>query len=191
MPAGLRADALHDIFESACSWDAYLASDEDKAVAWRELHERITLAPEQTQLLQQFTRRVLVLMVSGIWCGDCVRQRPVLQALADASPCIDLRFIDRDADESLRDALAINDGHRVPVVLFMAEDHEPVSALGDRTLQYYRHMAAKQLGPSCPIPGAPIGDDLLTDTTQDWLDELERVHLLLRLSGRLRTRHGD
>jgi len=26
---------------------------------------------------------------------------------------------------------------------------------------------------------------------QDWLDEVERVHLLLRLSGRLRQKHGD
>jgi hypothetical protein len=28
-------------------------------------------------------------------------------------------------------------------------------------------------------------------TVQDWLDEIERVQLMLRLSGRLRQKHGD
>lgn len=191
MPSGLRANTLRDTFETALPWNAYLDTDPGKAIAWRELHDRIQLNPEQIELLQRFTRRMPVLMVSGIWCGDCVRQGPVLHALATTAPCIDLRFIDRDADESLRDALAINNGHRVPVVLFMAEDHEPVSAMGDRTLRYYRHIAATQLGANCPLPGAPTSDDLLTDVIQDWIDELERVHLLLRLSGRLRTLHGD
>ena len=191
MPVGLRADALQRCFDAALPWEAYLATAPDKAEGWRELHDRIELTQPQRELLSTFTRRMPVLMLSGIWCGDCVRQGPILQAIADAAPPIDLRFIDRDADESLRDALAINDGHRVPVVLFMAEDHEPVSAIGDRTLGYYRHLAASKLGGGCPMPGAPTADDLLDDLMQDWLDECERVHLLLRLSGRLRTAHGD
>ncbi len=191
MPAGLRADALQHAFDSALSWSDYLATAPDKADGWRELHERIELTPPQRELLSRFTRRMPVLMISGIWCGDCVRQGPVLQAIAEAAPSIDLRFIDRDANEGLRDALAINDGHRVPVVLFMAEDYEPVSAIGDRTLGYYRHLAAQKLGGGCPMPGAPTGADLIDDLMTDWMDEFERVHLLLRLSGRLRTAHGD
>ncbi len=191
MPAGLRADALQHAFDSALSWNDYLATAPDKAEGWRELHDRIELTSPQRELLSGFTRRMPVLMVSGIWCGDCVRQGPVLQAIAEAASSIDLRFIDRDANEGLRDALAINDGHRVPVVLFMAEDFEPVSALGDRTLGYYRHLAAKKLGGGCPMPGAPTGDDLIVDLLHDWMNEFERVHLLLRLSGRLRTAHGD
>ena len=191
MPTGLRANAMQNTFESALTWDAYLATDPDKAEGWRELHERIKLTDAQRTLLSSFTRRMPVLMLSGIWCGDCVRQGPVLQAIAEAAPSIDLRFIDRDTDEDLRDALAVNDGHRVPVVLFMAEDFEAVSAMGDRTLGYYHHLAAKKLGGGCPMPGAPTADDLLDDLVQDWLDECERVHLLLRLSGRLRAAHGD
>jgi hypothetical protein len=31
----------------------------------------------------------------------------------------------------------------------------------------------------------------LAAVTQDWLDEFERVQLLLRLSSRLRQKHGD
>ncbi len=77
------------------------------------------------------------------------------------------------------------------MVIYMAEDFEPVSIFGDRTLHRYRAIAAKQLGASCPLPGAPLPNEELQATLQDWLDEIERVHLLLRLSARLRQKHGD
>jgi hypothetical protein len=79
----------------------------------------------------------------------------------------------------------------VPVALFLAEDCELVAVFGDRTLARYRALAARQLGPTCPLPGAPVSDDELAATLQDWLNEFERVQLLLRLSGRLRQKHDD
>jgi hypothetical protein len=48
-----------------------------------------------------------------------------------------------------------------------------------------------KLGPACPLPGAPLPDDELAATLQDWLNEFERIELLLRLSPRLRRKHGD
>ena len=102
-----------------------------------------------------------------------------------------MRWLDRDEHAELQQALQINAGNRVPVVVFCAEDHELVGWYGDRTLSRYRALAAKQLGPACPLPGAPVADHELEATLQDWLDETERVHLLLRLSARLRQKHGD
>ena len=52
-------------------------------------------------------------------------------------------------------------------------------------------LAKKQLGPACPIAIAPPDPDELAATLQDWLDEFERVQLMLRLSARLRQKHGD
>jgi hypothetical protein len=104
---------------------------------------------------------------------------------------IELKFIDRDEHIDLSERIKINTGLRVPTVIFMAEDYEPVSIFGDRTLTRYRAIAGKQLGDACPLPGAPIPQDELNATLQEWLDEVERVHLLLRLSSRLREKHGD
>ena len=191
MPLGLRAPDLAAAHDAALSYEDYLATDPERAERWRDLAPDVRLTPEQTRLVEGFTRRMPVLCISGIWCGDCVRQGPVLQRIAEANPCIDLRFIDRDTLPELVEQVRINDGARVPVTLFMAEDFEPVSVMGDRTLSYYRHMAQKRLEASCPVPGAPTDDSLLDALVADWLDEFERVHLLLRLSGRLRTLHGD
>jgi hypothetical protein len=52
-------------------------------------------------------------------------------------------------------------------------------------------MAADQLGPACPTGIVPPGGDLLGRVVQEWLDQFERVQLMLRTSARLRERHGD
>jgi hypothetical protein len=73
----------------------------------------------------------------------------------------------------------------------MAEDFEFMSLLGDKTLSRLRAKAAKSLGAACPLPGAELPADELAATLQEWLNEVERVHLLLRLSTRLRELHQD
>jgi len=185
----MDATLLRETFANALPYDRYLATDAGRAESWHRVTASLT--PAQRQLLQGFVRRMPVLVLSGIWCGDCAQQGPMLQAIAQGSPCIDLRWIDRDQAPALRDAVRICGGHRVPTVIWMAEDFEFVSLLGDRTLPRYRAMASRQLGPSCPLPGAALPPDEAAATLQAWLDEFERVQLLLRLSGRLRQLHGD
>lgn len=178
-------------WEASSTYDRYLDGSADKASAWHETGARVELTTAQVELLGGFTRAMRVLVVSGAWCGDCVRQGPSLAAIAEACPVMDLRWIDRDHRASPIEHLEINAGRRVPVVVFMAEDGAPVSVLGDRTLSYYRWLAAQKLGPACPLPGASVPGDVLASITQDWIDQCERVHLLLRLSPRLRERHAD
>ncbi|MDP6478542.1 MAG: thioredoxin family protein [Phycisphaerales bacterium] len=178
-------------FNAAMSYEDYLRASPKQADDWRAVGDRVVITAQQRALLDGFTRDMQVLVISGSWCGDCVRQGPSLAVIAAACPRIDLRFIDRDHPDSPIEQFTINDGNRVPVAIFMAEDGVFVSSLGDKTLSYYRWAAAQQLGPACPLPGAPIPEDVLASITQDWIDECERVQLLLRLSPRLRSRHGD
>ena len=191
MPVGLNREKLKGLHAVAQSYDAYLESSLSHAAPWRENDARTKLTQDQRTLLGSFVRDMKVVVVSGVWCGDCSAQGPMLAAIAAASPKIDLRWLDRDANPELAQHLSINAGHRVPTVLFMAEDYEPVSVLGDRTLSRYRALAARQLGAACDIPGATIHENEYNLTLQEWLNEFERVQLLLRLSARLREKHGD
>lgn len=187
------AARLQTAFGRGTAFAPYVATGKpDQQAGWRRIYDQVTLTAEQRKLVGAFTRRMNVLVVSGIWCGDCVQQCPLLVRIAEANPeCIDLRFVDRDEQRDLAQHLRINGGDRVPVVLFIAEDYELVSIYGDRTLSRYRAIAARQLGPACPLPGAPVPTEELAATLQDWLNEFERVQLLLRLSGRLRQKYGD
>lgn len=189
----LNAEYLKSKFEQAHAYDAYVATGTDaQKDGWQKIYDQCQLTDEQAKLAGAFTRQMKVLVSSGVWCGDCVQQIPLLQKIAEASNgTVDLRIVDRDEHSDLAEQIQICGGMRVPVAIFMAEDFELVSLFGDRTLTRYRAIAKKQLGAACAIPGAPVPDDELAGTLQDWLDEVERVHLLLRLSTRLRQKHDD
>ena len=195
----MNASTLRSKFDAGLSYEDYLKTGKPaQTEGWEKIGRETSLTETQKGVLGAFKRDIKVLVVSGIWCGDCVRQGPIIQAIADAAGgeggggC-DVRWLDRDEHMDLQEAVTINAGNRVPVVIFAAEDFEPVGWAGDKLLSRYRIMARDTLGEgaTCPLPGAPIPADELAAETADWVDEFERVHLLLRLSGRLRQLHGD
>ena len=156
------------------------------------MHGRVRLDPDQVALLGGFVRRMPVLVLAGAWCGDCINQCPIFDHFARPRPAIDLRFLDRDARPEVADALAINGGHRVPVAVFLSEDFQEVARYGERTLSTYRR--AGRPSSSAP-PARPASSPPPTTppalVTAEWLGEFERAQLILRLSPRLRDRHGD
>jgi len=180
-------------FDAALSYDEYVATGtEEQRRRWRQVHDLARLDDAQRRIVGGFVREMNVLVVSGIWCGDCVQQCPLLARVAEANPAkVRLRFVDRDQHRDLIEPLRINGGDRVPVAAFLAEDFEPCAVFGDRTLARYRALAAKQLGAACPIGVVAPDADEMRQTLQDWLNEFERVQLMLRLSARLRQKHGD
>ena len=158
---------------------------------WDDSRGRVVLKPEQTALLASFQRAMPVVCLAGAWCGDCMNQCPIFDAFAEASPAIDLRFLDRDAFPEQTGSLTVNGGNRVPIVLFLSEDFHEVFRYGERTLSIYRKLAAEQIGPSCPTGSVPPDAGLLDRVVAEWLGEFERAQLILRLSPRLRELHGD
>jgi thiol-disulfide isomerase/thioredoxin len=189
----MNAGDLKRWHEAGKTYADYLATATPPERAhWDQIYQAVNLTDAQAALVRSFARKINVIGLSGSWCGDCVQQCPLIQRIAEANPAaIDLRWLDRDEHPDLQQQVIINGGKRVPVLLFCAEDYELVGWFGDRTLSRYRALAARQLGPSCPLPGAPVPQDELRDGLADWLEQFERVHLLLRLSTRLRHKYGD
>lgn len=184
---------LQSNYDEALKYESYVKTGtEEQQRRWGQVYDVAKLTDAQRIMLAGFVREMKILVVSGIWCGDCVQQCPLVQRIAEANrDVIDIRYVDRDQHKDLSSKLRINGGDRVPVVLFMAEDYELCSMGGDRTLSRYRAIARRQLGPSCPTGiGAPDADELAA-TLADWAGEFERIQLMLRLSPRLRQKHAD
>jgi hypothetical protein len=181
------------LFSEALPYESFLDqyATPMQRTRWDAMHDRFQLSSAQKALLGGFVRRMPVLCLAGAWCGDCINQCPVFDQFAKASSTIEPRFLDRDARPEVRDELAINGGHRVPVLVFLSEDGHEVFRYGERTLSTYRRLAAEQLGPACPTGFVPPADDALAATTAEWLQEFERAQLILRLSPRLRSKYGD
>jgi hypothetical protein len=189
----MNSSYLSEKFSKALPYTPYLLTGTpEQQRRWTDVYNAAKLSPAQIQVTSGFSRQMKVLILSGIWCGDCVQQCPLLQKIAESRPdLIDQRLLDRDEHRDLTEQLHINAGDRVPVALFLAEDFELCSIEGDRTLSRYRALARAQLGAACPIGIAPPPADELAATLQDWLNEFERIQLMLRLSSRLRKKHGD
>lgn len=189
-----RAPFWREHFERALKYEAYLnASDPAQAERWVRMAERIPpLASEQAERLRGHGRRMRVLVYSGVWCGDCVRQGPMLRRIAEAcGPDVEIRFIDRDASEELKDELRILGAMRVPIVVFLSEDDFEVGRFGDRLLTIYRAKAAREVGPACSAGIVAPPPDELAAEQGEWVDIFERMLLMLRLSPMLRERYGD
>jgi len=186
-------EAWKTAFEAALPYHDFLArhANPDQRSRWDGFHSRVSLTPAQTAVLGKFVRKMPVLVLAGAWCGDCVNQCPIFAHFAVAAPSIDLRFLDRDARPDIAAHLKVCGGQRVPVAAFFSEDFSPVLFYGDRTLSAYRAAAKAQLGDSCASGAAPPPADQIAAVASDWLDQFERVHLILRLSARLRQIHGD
>jgi hypothetical protein len=179
-------------FPSGLKYDEFLdryGSDEHRR-RWNGVYERIQLNALQRQLLTGFTRQMKILCLTS-WCGDCVNQCPIFQRFAEISPTTEVRYFDRAVHTDLQAAVRICGGERVPVVVFLSEDDQFCGVFGDRTLTKYRQLAVDQLGLACPSGIQPPHQSLLDATIQDWLNEFERIQLMLRLSTRLRQVHGD
>ena len=186
------AAAWEAAFGRAVTYDRFLEqhATADQRSRWQAVHGRVELSSAQRDLLASFVRPMPVLVLAGAWCGDCVNQCPIFARFAAAAPVIDLRFLDRDALPAIAAHLRVCGGARVPVAAFFSEDFTPLLFFGDRTLSAYR-AAAGQSGIGCPTGLVPPGHDALATVTAEWLEQFERVQLMLRLSARLRQIHGD
>jgi hypothetical protein len=189
-----RSDFWKGHFESARAYADYLeASPPDKAAKWTAMEESVPdLTGEQAGRLTDHNRTLNVLVYSGVWCGDCVRQGPMLRKIAEAAgDRADLRFAERDSSEELQDELRILGALRVPVVVFLTEDFHEIGRFGDRLLTVYRAKAERELGPACSTGlVAPPAEELEAELAE-WVDIFERMLLMARLSPPLRERHGD
>lgn len=180
------------VFETGLGYSDFLAkyASPDQKSRWDGIHASVRLTDSQRQLLASFTRRMPTIVLAGTWCGDCVNQCPIFGHFASATNCLDIRYFDRDANPDLAAELSICGAARVPTVLFLSEDWFRCGLFGDRTLAKYRQMAADCAGAACPTGfGSP--QSLLDTVVQEWLNEFERVQLMLRTSARLRKLHGD
>lgn len=188
----LTSEMLRAVFDRGLPYDKYVAGGTpDQQASWSRVFARVSLTPTQRELIASFTREMPVLVTSGLWCGDCSAQCPMLARIAEASARINLRFVDRDRELGLAEHVRICGGLRVPTVILMNEDFELVSLAGDKSISRLRAIAARQIGAACALPSAETPSDEAAAALADWVLVFEQAHLTARLSPKLRSRHQD
>lgn len=188
----IRSEYFRSWFERGLPYDEYVqtgsAIEQEK---WKNAERRSALSESDTALLQTFRRKMEVIVLSGIWCGDCARQGPMLHAIELAAPSIRIRFVENRPNPELQQELRINGAEKVPVVVVLSEDFYEIQRFGDRHTSVYRAKAKRELGPACDTGLLPPEGEELREELNEWVRFFERNELLLRLSPMLRRRYND
>lgn len=181
------------IFDAGLEYDEFLGKfgTESQQSKWDFSLSAAVLNSEQETLLSGFVREINVICMAGAWCGDCVEHCPIFHKISQSIPNMNLRFVDRDQIEELNNRLRVCGAARVPQSVLMSEEFEPVAFLGDRPLSKYRQMVDMVTGESCSSGIISPDDPLRKSVIQDWVNEYERAHAILRTSPKLRQKHQD
>lgn len=187
-----REDLFRKYFETSPDYESYLASSPEGHVSkWREIEAKLTLSEVHKKALGSFKRRMPVLVLSGVWCGDCARQGPMLRAIEQHSGVVETRWIENREQPELQEELRINGAEKVPVVLLLNEEFHEVARFGDRHLSVYRRKAERELGAACDPGLLPPPEDEIGVEFQEWINFFERAQLMLRLAPAFRQKYGD
>jgi thiol-disulfide isomerase/thioredoxin len=175
----------------AMPYDEFLKTDPENATRWHDYDKRLPdPTDEQAQRVQGYGRQMKVLVYAGVWCGDCVRQGPMFRKLSEAAgDDLELRFIDRDASQELKDEVRILGATRVPIVIFLTEDYWEIAREGDRLLHIYKAKASRGIGRK--FDGGILTPKAVQEEQAEWLDRFERALIMARLAPPLRQRHND
>jgi thiol-disulfide isomerase/thioredoxin len=188
----LRQKLFSEHFNKGLDFQSYINSGAPAHTdRWHKAYNNTLLSEDQKKFLATFVRKINILVISGTWCGDCVRQCPIIAKIAENCPTMQLKFLDNQANPELANELRIHGASRVPVAVVLSEDFFEVSRFGDRTLSSYRRKAEKEAGVACDTGLIPTTSNDLEQEISEWIAHFERAHLLLRTSGLLRQRYND
>lgn len=188
----IREKLFRNSFAEALPYDQYVESGSSlERTKWRQNESSVLLTQNHKKIIAEFKRKMPVIVLSGIWCGDCARQGPIINAIAKESKTIDLRFVENQKNQQLKDELRICGAERVPVVVAMSEDFFEVARFGDKHLSIYLRKLSQEMGASCELGFVPNSSHELEQETGEWLSFFERAQALMRLAPGLRRRYND
>lgn len=126
------APSLAERFESALSWEQFLAATVELHDLWLAVARRAEVPEEFARRAREIPGRWKLLVLAEDWCGDAVNSLPYIAALQRAAPNIELRLLGRDANPDLMDAHLTGTSRSIPVVMLLDETYREVAWWGPR-----------------------------------------------------------
>lgn len=119
-------------FETAPTFDEYIASVEKNRDLWHGVYERVRLPEDAVADARSVSGKWYLVALSEDWCGDAVNTLPAVARLAEAAGW-ELRVMSRDENLDLMDAHLTNGRSRsIPVVIVYDEAFEEIGWWGPR-----------------------------------------------------------
>lgn len=117
------------------------AIQEESLVEYSKLNQRrmkrwektLKITEEAEVFFKNYDQKMIWLVVSEGWCGDAAHGLPVLNALAELTPHIELKIVLRDSEDDLINQFLTNGAKSIPkLIMLKEEDLEVIETWGPR-----------------------------------------------------------
>jgi len=146
---------IEDALENAMSYTEYktlmndllaenkstAAIQEESLVEYSKLNQRrmkrwektLKITEEAESFFKNYNQKMLWLVVSEGWCGDAAHGLPVLNALTELNPHIELKIVLRDSEDDLINQFLTNGAKSIPKLIMLKEENlEVIETWGPR-----------------------------------------------------------
>ena len=120
-------ERLKERFNQGQSFQEYLTAVKENKSLLESNYKQYEVSPESKNILSQVKRKFHVLAITEDWCGDSVRNLPVMVKLVEALPDSELRVIRRDLNLDLMERYALNGKKKIPTVVFFDENFKELA----------------------------------------------------------------
>ena len=111
-------ESLKERFNQGQSFKEYLTAVKENKSLWESNYNQYDVSPDTKKILSGIKLKFYVLAIAEDWCGDAVRNLPVMAKLVEALPDSELRVIRRDLNLDLMERYAIDGKKKIPTVIF-------------------------------------------------------------------------
>lgn len=119
-------------YAGAQTFAEFLAGVEKHRDFWHSMARRAQVPDEYIERVTRLPGKLHFLVLLEDWCGDAINTVPLVAALAEAAPNLDLRVLGRDANPDLMDSHLTNGSRSIPVVMILDEEFQELAWWGPR-----------------------------------------------------------
>lgn len=113
--------------------DALIKYSEQNLFRMKRHYKHDPLLPELETLMTEWTRPLLLVVLSEAWCGDAAHSLGGIVRFCELSDDISIRILLRDENLDLMDAYLTNGSRSIPIVIFYdPETMQEVAVWGPR-----------------------------------------------------------
>ena len=118
---------LKERFYKGQIFKEYLSAVKENKTSWENNYKQYEVSPETKNILSQIKQKFYVLAIDEDWCGDSVRNLPVIAKLVEQLPDSELRVLRKDSNLDLMERYAINGKKKIPTIVFLNSDFKEIA----------------------------------------------------------------
>lgn len=105
------------------------------------LFKHTEILEELSLVVNAYTKKLNVIVLSEFWCGDAAQNVPVIAKVLSISENAEMRILFRDENLELMDKFLTNGGRSIPKVILLDENFNLVGSWGPRPALAQEEMA--------------------------------------------------